>query len=354
MRPLSLSDEGQARQARWELHQDAFDFLLDLRRGEPWPAYLARLERLRSGDEVPQGWVPATFLVAEVDGEVVGRVSIRHHLNPYLSEVAGHIGICVRPDFRRRGYAKAIMGQSLPVAAATGLTQLLVTCDADNVGAISATVDCGGVLENVAAARQSVRKFRFWVETRSQPVRPRIPRSRRDVTPRLPSGRSGPTLAETAAGRADQPGSAPAPPLTPQQRRSPTGERDSAPEQQVGLVTLGVADVRRSRAFYERMGWAGHQVGDTVLVRVGALALVLSGRDELADDCGLHDEQAGGFSGVVLSHLVGSAAAVEEVMRSAERAGATVTRRVAPTVDGGCAAIFTDPDGHAWQVLGRG
>lgn len=43
LRPLAVSDEKQARQARRELAQDAFDFLLDLRRGEPWPAYLARL-----------------------------------------------------------------------------------------------------------------------------------------------------------------------------------------------------------------------------------------------------------------------------------------------------------------------
>ena len=112
LRPLSISDEKQARQTHWELTQDAFDFLLDLKRGESWPAYLGRLENLRLGVDVPQGWVPATFLVAELAGQVVGRVSIRHHLNAYLSEVAGHIGIGVRPDFRRLGYATAILRHS--------------------------------------------------------------------------------------------------------------------------------------------------------------------------------------------------------------------------------------------------
>ena len=73
LRTLGVEDEKQARQAQRELGQDAFDFLLDLHRGEPWSAYLARLERLRLGVEVPKGWVPATFLVAEVDGQVVGR-----------------------------------------------------------------------------------------------------------------------------------------------------------------------------------------------------------------------------------------------------------------------------------------
>jgi predicted acetyltransferase/predicted lactoylglutathione lyase len=350
LRPLNISDEKQARQAHWELAQDAFDFLLDLQRGEPWPVYLARLENLRLGVDVSQGWVPATFLVAEVDGQVVGRVSIRHHLNAYLSEVAGHIGIGVRPDFRRRGYATAILRQSLSVAAATGLAHVLVTCDANNVAAINATVDCGGVLENGAAARRSVRKCRFWVEASTQPVPPRTPRSRTDVARRLPLRRSEATPQITVTARADQPDSAAAIPLTPQQHRSPKYEGHSALEQQVGFVTLGVADVNRSWAFYERLGWQGQQVDDTVFFRVGAIVLVLSGRDKLALDCGLHDEQAGGFSGVVLAHNVRSEAEVEDVMRSAERAGATVTRHAAPTLYGGYAAIFIDPDGHAWEV----
>src|SRR5450631_3688270 len=350
LRPLSISDEKQARQAHWELTQDAFDFLLDLRRGESWPAYLARLENLRRGVDVPQGWVPATFLVAELDGQVAGRVSIRHHLNPYLAEVAGHIGIGIRPGSRRRGYATAILHRSLSVAATTGLARVLVTCDANNVGAINATVDCGGVLENVAAARRSVRKCRFWVETGSQPVPPRTPRSRTDVAYRLPLGGSGATPQITLRAPADQPDSAAARSPTPQQHRSPKGDGDRAVEQQVSLVTLGVADVKRSWAFYERLGWQGRQVDNTVLFRVGAIVLVLSGRDKLALDCGLHDEQAGGFSGVVLAHNVRSDAEVEDVMRSAERAGARVTRHAAPTLCGGYASIFTDPDGHAWEV----
>lgn len=350
LRPLSISDEKQARATHWELTQDAFDFLLDLKRGESWPAYLARLENLRLGVDVPQGWVPATFLVAELNGQVVGRVSIRHHLNPYLAEVAGHIGIGVRPDFRRRGYATAILHQSLSVAATTGLARVLVTCDASNVGAINATVDCGGVLENVAAARRSVRKCRFWVETGSQPVAPRTPRSRTDVTHRPPPGRAEAAPQTTLTAHADHPDPATAIRPTPQRHRSPEDEGDSALEREVGFVTLGVANLNRSWAFYERLGWQGQQVGDAVFIRAGAIVLVLSGRDKLALDCGLHDEQAGGFSGVVLAHSVRSEAEVEEVMRTAERAGATVTRHPAPTSYGAYAAIFTDPDGHAWKV----
>jgi predicted acetyltransferase/predicted lactoylglutathione lyase len=315
LRPLAVSDEKQARQAHRELAQDAFDFLLDLKRGETWPAYLARLEGLRLGVDVPKDWVPATFLVAEVDGQVVGRVSIRHQLNPYLAEVAGHIGVGVLPGFRRRGYATAILRQSLAVAASTGLARLLVTCDANNVGSINVIENCGGVLEDVAAARRDMNKCRFWVEAGTPAGSSRHPKQRTTM----------------AADR---------PPIGPSE----------AMGQRVSLITLGVADLKRSRTFYERLGWQGQEAGETVLFQVGGIALVLWGREKLALDCGLHDEQAGGFSGVVLAHNVRSDAEVADVIALAERAGATVTRPAARTLYGGYAGFFTDPDGHAWEV----
>jgi uncharacterized protein len=322
LRPLAVSDEKQARQAHRELAQDAFDFLLDLKRGEPWPAYLARLERLRLGVDVPKDWVPATFLVAEVAGQVVGRVSVRHLLNPYLAEVAGHIGIGVLPGFRCRGHATAILRQSLAVAASIGLARLLVTCDASSVGSINVIESCGGVLEDVAAARRDVHKCRFWVETGSPAVTSRPPTPHTALAP------------------------------APQRQHSSRHGHDSAMEQRVSSVTLGVADVMRSRAFYEGLGWQGQEVEETVCFQVGGIGLILRGRDKLALDCALHDEQAGGFSGVVLAHNVRSEAEVEDVITSAERAGATVTRHAARNAHG-YAAFFTDPDGHAWEVARR-
>jgi predicted acetyltransferase/predicted lactoylglutathione lyase len=347
LRPLAVPDEKQARHAHRELAQDAFDFLLDLKRGEPWPAYLARLEGLRLGVDPPKGWVPATFLVAEVDGQIVGRVSIRHQLNPYLADVAGHIGIGVRPDFRRRGYATAILRQSLAVAASTGLTRLLVTCDANNVGSINVIENCGGVLEDVSPARRDAHKCRFWVEAGSPAARLKPPRRRTAMAHRLPLVGSEATPQKSVTAEADQPNSAAAMQPTAQRHCSPN---DSAMEQRVSLISLGVADLKRSRAFYERLGWQGQEVGETVFFQVSGIALVLWSRDKLALDCGLHDEQAGGFSGVVLAHNVRSEAEVEDVITSAERAGATVTRHPARTSDGGYAGFFIDPDGHAWEV----
>lgn len=164
LRPLDVSDEEQAMQAHEELAEDDFEFLF-VRQGEAWPVYLERVERERLGVDLPEGWVPSTFLVAEVEGQVVGRVSIRHQLNAYLAELGGHIGYGVRPGFRRRGYATDILRQSLAFAASVGLDRVLVTCDVDNVGSARAIESCGGVRENVVPVEGSVPRCRYWVET---------------------------------------------------------------------------------------------------------------------------------------------------------------------------------------------
>ena len=166
LRPLGVSDEKQALQAHEELALANFEFLFDLDQGAPWSAYCGRLENQRFDVDLPEGRVPATFLVAEAEGQIVGRVSIRHALNAYHAEVGGHIGYEVRPGFRRRGYATAILRQSLVVASWIGLERVLVTCDDDNVGSAKVIENCGGVLENVAAGLDgSVPKRRYWVET---------------------------------------------------------------------------------------------------------------------------------------------------------------------------------------------
>jgi uncharacterized protein len=104
-------------------------------------------------------------------------------------------------------------------------------------------------------------------------------------------------------------------------------------EQRISLVTLGVADLERARAFYQRLGWEGQEVEETVFIQAGGIALVLWGREKLALDCGIADDQTTGFSGVVLAHNVRSEEEVDDVMASAENAGATVTRPAASGQD---------------------
>ena len=120
-------------------------------------------------------------------------------------------------------------------------------------------------------------------------------------------------------------------------------------EQRVSLITLGVADVGRAKAFYERLGWRpGLEAQETVFFQIGPSVLVLWGRDKLAEDSGVTD--AGGWGGVTLAHNVGSPQEVHAVIEEARAAGAMISREPAETFYGGYAGVFIDPDGHPWEV----
>lgn len=164
LRPLTDADEPAARAAHAELAEDGFAFLLDEHDGEPWADYVVRRNLHAQGIGLPEGFVPETFLLAFADDELVGRVSIRHTLNEFLLQFGGHIGYGVRPAFRRRGYATAILRQSLAVLRDLGVDKALLTCDDDNVGSARTIERCGGVLENVVEAPDGgPAKRRYWI-----------------------------------------------------------------------------------------------------------------------------------------------------------------------------------------------
>jgi uncharacterized protein len=125
-------------------------------------------------------------------------------------------------------------------------------------------------------------------------------------------------------------------------------------DQRVSLITLGVDDLAASKRFYEALGWRCKEVEETVFVQAGGSAVVLWGREKLAEDAGIEDTRmpgpAHGFGGVALAQNVRSSEEVDEIIAAATAAGATVTKPAAETFYGGYAAYFADPDGHLWEI----
>jgi hypothetical protein len=121
-------------------------------------------------------------------------------------------------------------------------------------------------------------------------------------------------------------------------------------EQRLSLITLGVTDLARARAFYEALGWtSGAQPEDDVLFfQAGGTIVALWGRDKLAEDTVVSDN--GGWGGITLAHNVRSPAEVDSVLAEAEAAGATIARPGGETFWGGYSGVFIDPDGHPWEV----
>jgi predicted lactoylglutathione lyase len=121
-------------------------------------------------------------------------------------------------------------------------------------------------------------------------------------------------------------------------------------DQRISLVTLGVRDLGRARAFYEALGWTtrAEPEDDVVFFQSGGMVLALWDRARLAEDSGVED--GGGWGGVTLAHNLRSPEEVDAVVEEARAAGAAIVREPAATFWGGYSAAFTDPDGHAWEI----
>src|SRR4051794_11090071 len=121
-------------------------------------------------------------------------------------------------------------------------------------------------------------------------------------------------------------------------------------DQRLSLVTLGVSDLARARAFYEAIGWHTNAAPDDDVVFFQAVGMVVAlwGRDKLAEDSGVEDN--GGWGGITLAYNTRSPEQVDEVVEQARAVGATIAREPGKTFWGGHSAVFMDPDGHPWEV----
>jgi predicted acetyltransferase len=164
VRRLTVADEADYRAGCDELVLDNFQMDELLTPETDWGEHVALLARQEEGLDLPAGRVPAAIRVAVVDGHVAGRVSFRFELNDHLAEWGGHVGYGVRPAFRRRGIATALLLWALRDAYARGLREVLVTCLEENVGSAATIERCGGVFDRHTTKPSTGETLRrYWI-----------------------------------------------------------------------------------------------------------------------------------------------------------------------------------------------
>jgi predicted acetyltransferase len=162
--PLRLEDERAARSAHETLAAAGYTFLFDHDPDEQWETFIERDRRQVRGIDLPPDRVSAAFLLAWVNDRLVGRASVRFELNAYLAAAGGHIGYAVLPEHRRRGHATEILRQSVVIARAAGVRDVLVTCAVENTGSRTVIERCGGEFEStVHDPQEGVEKRRYWI-----------------------------------------------------------------------------------------------------------------------------------------------------------------------------------------------
>lgn len=119
----------------------------------------------------------------------------------------------------------------------------------------------------------------------------------------------------------------------------------------ISLVTLGVADIAKATAFYERLGFKTSSASQDAVtfMQAGCVVLGLFGRDALQEDAKAGDIWTGnGGTSVAMNYA--SEAEVDAMMATAEAAGARILKPAEKAFWGGYSGYFADPDGHAWEV----
>ena len=118
----------------------------------------------------------------------------------------------------------------------------------------------------------------------------------------------------------------------------------------ISLITLGVDDLDRARAFYAALGWeATLAPGGVVFIQLAGQVLALWGRAELAADQQRAPADLG-TGAMALARNFPSEAAVDAAFAAALAAGAKALKPPVRADWGGYAGYFADPDGHVWEL----
>lgn len=113
------------------------------------------------GKNLSEGYVASTtYLAKDEQNNLIGIINIRHELNDFLFDVAGHIGYSVHPKYRGQGHATKMLSLALKECLKLNLKKVLVTCDKDNIASEKVIIKNGGVFENFSSNQITKR---YWI-----------------------------------------------------------------------------------------------------------------------------------------------------------------------------------------------
>ena len=166
LRKLDHSDKATFRAAvrEFSASNKEMPFAFDYNEAGNFDEYVKKLEDWTQGKNLSEGHVPHSYLVGAVDDRIIGRISIRHELNPFLERIGGHIGYAIVPSARKRGYATELLRQGLLYCRTLGLEKVLITCDLGNTGSRRVIEKNGGIFEGITNEPDlKIQKRRFWI-----------------------------------------------------------------------------------------------------------------------------------------------------------------------------------------------
>lgn len=158
----------------WEgAHQDGAG-IRDAALLETEEGFSAWVMQLRAEEDVPagEGFVTCSCYWMVQDDEYLGSIALRHELNDFLRSYGGHIGYSVRPSARRRGIASRALQGVLRIAHDRGLSEVLLTCDPQNLGSRRVIEGSGGRFEKEVTDADGRVFQRFWISTEAERTEP--------------------------------------------------------------------------------------------------------------------------------------------------------------------------------------
>ncbi len=118
----------------------------------------------------------------------------------------------------------------------------------------------------------------------------------------------------------------------------------------INLITFGVADFKKSLAFYrDGLGWSAQVHDDVAFFPLNGIVFAIHPKEKLAEDAGLK-VGSNEFSGITVSYNTASEQEVDDILAFAQKAGAIIIKQGQKVYWGGYNGYFADPDGHVWEV----